>query len=179
MTKDFHLMGERELESIVNGMAYEIMNSDQNLKNIVFIGIIKRGDLIATRVASVIEKKEKVKIPIGRIDINLYRDDLSIIDYHPQVSFTDIPDINEKIVFLFDDVFFTGRTIRSALNEIMDFGRPKHVFLYVLVDRKSKELPIVPDFSGTEIKILKSQNVKVHLKEIDNADEIILVKEEH
>jgi len=135
-------MGEKELQSIINSMATDILKSKESLKDIVFVGIIKRGDIIAKRVANIIEQVENCKIPIGRIDINLYRDDLSIIDYHPKISSTEIQfDLNDKIVYLFDDVFFTGRTIRSAMNEIMDFGRPQKIKLYVIIDRKKRELP--------------------------------------
>lgn len=180
MTKTFKLMGENEVQNIINAMANEVLKSKTSLKDTAFIGIIKRGDVIAKRVADIIEKTERLKIPIGKIDINLYRDDLSIIDYHPQVSSTEIQfDLNDKIVYLFDDVFFTGRTIRSALNEIMDFGRPKKIYLYVLIDRKSRELPIVPDFSGSDLNIPKNKIVTVCLKEVDGTDEITLLKEEN
>ena len=180
MTKDFKLMGEKELNAIIFNMASEILKSKESLKDVVFIGIIKRGDVIAKRVADIMEKTERIRIPIGKIDINLYRDDLSIIDYHPQISSTDIPfDLNDKIVYLFDDVFFTGRTIRSAMNEIMDFGRPKKIKLYVMIDRKKRELPIVPDFSGSDLNIPKNKIVNVRLSEIDGADEIILLKEDN
>ncbi|PIP14305.1 MAG: bifunctional pyr operon transcriptional regulator/uracil phosphoribosyltransferase [bacterium (Candidatus Stahlbacteria) CG23_combo_of_CG06-09_8_20_14_all_34_7] len=180
MTKDFKLMGEKELQSIINSMATDILKSKESLKDIVFVGIIKRGDIIAKRVANIIEQVENCKIPIGRIDINLYRDDLSIIDYHPKISSTEIQfDLNDKIVYLFDDVFFTGRTIRSAMNEIMDFGRPQKIKLYVIIDRKKRELPILPDFSGSELNIPKNKIVNVHFTEIDGIDEIILLKEEN
>ncbi|MGE3063611.1 MAG: bifunctional pyr operon transcriptional regulator/uracil phosphoribosyltransferase PyrR [bacterium] len=180
MGKDFKLLGEKEIAGIINSMAIEVIKSKENIENSAFIGIIKRGDIIAKRTADIIEKKEKIRIPIGKIDINLYRDDLSIIDYHPQISSTTIDfDINGKIIYLFDDVFFTGRTIRSALNEIMDFGRPKRVYLYVLINRKSAELPIKPDFSGSDLNIPKNRIVNVHLMEIDGEDDITLVKEEN
>jgi len=180
MTKDFRLMGEKEISGIISSMAADVLKSKESIENAAFIGIIKRGDIIAKRVADIIEKRENVQVPIGKIDINLYRDDLSIIDYHPQISSTEINfDINGKTIYLFDDVFFTGRTIRSALNEIMDFGRPKRVCLYVLINRKSAELPIVPDFSGSDLNIPKNKIVNVRLREIDGADEITLVKEEN
>ncbi|MDD3803429.1 MAG: bifunctional pyr operon transcriptional regulator/uracil phosphoribosyltransferase PyrR [bacterium] len=180
MAKDFRLMGEKEISSIINKMALEVLKSKENIENTAFIGIIKRGDIIAKRVAEIVEKRENLKIPIGKIDINLYRDDLSIIDYHPQVFSTDIGfDLNDKIIYLFDDVFFTGRTIRSALNEIMDFGRPKKIYLYVLINRVSAELPIKPDFSGSDLSIPKNRIVNVKLKEIDSEDEITLVKEDN
>ncbi len=178
--KKYSLIDSKEIKGIINQMAISIIDNYPKLKNICFIGIIKRGDIIANRVQRIIKRKTGITIPFGKIDINLYRDDLSTKNYYPIIEYTDIPfDINKKIVFLFDDVFFTGRTIRSALNEIVDFGRPSKILLYVLIDRKNKELPIVPDFSGIEMKIPKKQIVNVYLKEIDKKDEILLIKEDN
>jgi len=178
MSNEFHFMNEKDINSIVMSMADNILRTSEDLSKICFIGIMKRGDVIAERIKSIIEQKSSVQVPLGKIDINLYRDDLSLIDYHPYIASTDIPfDLNEKEVYLFDDVFFTGRTIRSALNEIMDFGRPARIFLYVMIDRKARELPIQPDFSGVEAKIPKNQNFDVKFKETDNKDEILLIKE--
>lgn len=165
------ILNENDISKIIDKMVSEILEKEKNLENIAFIGIIKRGDILAKRIAEKILKKMNVSIPIGKIDINLYRDDLSLIDHQPLVRSTEILfDINEKIIYLFDDVFFTGRTIRSALVEILDIGRPKMVKLFVLIDRKSRELPIRPDFSGIEIEIPKKYNINVFLKELDGKD---------
>lgn len=178
MTNEFHFMNDRDINSIVSSMADDILKTSADLDKVCFIGIMKRGDVIAERIRALISKKSGTEIPLGKIDINLYRDDLSLIDYHPQIASTDIPfDLNGRAVYLFDDVFYTGRTIRSALNEIMDFGRPSRILLYVMIDRKARELPIQPDFSGVEAKIPKGQNFDVKFKETDGKDEILLIKE--
>lgn len=175
--REYTLVSGKDMDKMIKEMADELISS-YSLNNLVFIGIIKRGDTLAGRVQKIIRSRAKVSIPVGKIDINLYRDDLSIIDYHPVIEYTDIPfDINKKTVILFDDVFYTGRTARCALNEIMDFGRPKAICLYTLIDRKQKELPIMPDYTGTEVKIPKNDIVNVYFKELDGKDEIVIIKE--
>ncbi|MEO0281434.1 MAG: bifunctional pyr operon transcriptional regulator/uracil phosphoribosyltransferase PyrR [candidate division WOR-3 bacterium] len=171
MSKKSLILNENDISKVIDMMADQILKNEKNLENVAFIGIIKRGDIIAKRVAEKIFKKKNLNIQIGKIDINLYRDDLSLIDHQPLVRSTEILfDINDKIIYLFDDVFFTGRTIRSALVEILDIGRPRMIKLFVLIDRKSRELPIRPDFSGIEIEIPKKDNISVFLKEIDGKD---------
>lgn len=171
MPKKTLILNENEISKIIERMANQILENEQNLEDVAFIGIIKRGDIIAKRVAEKIFKKKNFIIQIGKIDINLYRDDLSLIDHQPLVRSTEVLfDINDKVIYLFDDVFFTGRTIRSALVEILDIGRPKMIKLFVLIDRKSRELPIRPDFSGIEIEIPKKENINVFLKELDGKD---------
>lgn len=178
MKKRSLILNEKDISKIIDSMVSSIVEDEKKLKNLAFIGIIKRGDIIAKRVAERIFKLKNIEIPIGKIDINLYRDDLSLIDYQPLVRSTEVLfDINDKVVYLFDDVFFTGRTIRSALVEILDIGRPKMIKLFVLVDRKSRELPIRPDFSGIELEIPKRDNINVFLKEIDGKD--VVEKEEN
>ncbi|HAF08039.1 MAG: bifunctional pyr operon transcriptional regulator/uracil phosphoribosyltransferase PyrR [bacterium] len=178
MKKRSLILNEKDISKIIDSMVSSIVEDEKELKNLAFIGIIKRGDIIAKRVAERIFKLKNIEIPIGKIDINLYRDDLSLIDYQPLVRSTEVLfDINDKVVYLFDDVFFTGRTIRSALVEILDIGRPKMIKLFVLVDRKSRELPIRPDFSGIELEIPKRDNINVFLKEIDGKD--VVEKEEN
>uniref|UniRef100_A0A7C3J697 Bifunctional protein PyrR n=1 Tax=candidate division WOR-3 bacterium TaxID=2052148 RepID=A0A7C3J697_UNCW3 len=173
MNKKTLILNENGISKIIDSMVYSILENEKDLKNIAFIGIIKRGDIIAKRVAERISKLKNIDIPIGKIDINLYRDDLSLIDYQPLVRSTEVLfDINDKVIYLFDDVFFTGRTIRSALVEILDIGRPKMIKLYVLIDRKSRELPIRPDFSGIELEIPKKDNINVFFKELDGKDSV-------
>ncbi len=171
------LLIEKDIENILDNMANQIIEDETDLSKVVFIGILKRGDIIAKRVSDKILQKKNIEIPLGRIDINLYRDDLSLISHQPIVRSTEILfDINDKIVYLFDDIFFTGRTIRSALVEIHDIGRPKKILLYVLVDRKARELPIRPDFTGVEIETPPNFTINLFLKETDNKD--LLEKEE-
>ncbi len=173
------LANKKALKIMIEEMSEFIMNSINQPKNIGLIGIIKRGDIIASRVSKHIENKFKIKIPVGKIDINLYRDDLSLIDYYPHIEYTDIPyDINRKSIILIDDVFFTGRTVRSALNEITDFGRPKKIVLCTLVDRDNRELPIKPDFAAIKLNIPQCNIINVNLKEIDGQDRIIIIKED-
>lgn len=171
------LLKEKEIEDILDNMTNQIIKNETDLSKVVFVGILKRGDIIAKRVSDKIFQKKKINIPIGKIDINLYRDDLSLISHQPLVRSTEILfDINDKVVYLFDDVFFTGRTVRSALVEILDIGRPKKILLYVLVDRKRRELPICPDFAGMEIETPSNFTINLFLKETDNKD--LLEKEE-
>ncbi|MEO0288653.1 MAG: bifunctional pyr operon transcriptional regulator/uracil phosphoribosyltransferase PyrR [candidate division WOR-3 bacterium] len=171
MSKKTLILNENDISKIIDKMADQILENEKNPEDVAFIGIIKRGDIIAKRVAEKILKKKNLNIQIGKIDINLYRDDLSLIDHQPLVRSTEVLfDINDKVIYLFDDVFFTGRTIRSALVEILDIGRPRTIKLFVLIDRKSRELPIRPDFSGIEIEIPKKDNINVFLKELDGKD---------
>lgn len=179
MNKNDYVLADRaSINDMIVKMADFIELNAGRSGSFGIIGIIKRGDIIACRIRDILSSRKRMDIPVGRIDINLYRDDLSLIDYHPSIESTHIPfDINDKTVFLIDDVFFTGRTARSALNEIIDFGRPRKIMLCTLIDREQKELPIKPDFSAAEISIPRNNIVNVHLKEIDGNDSIVIIKE--
>ncbi|MBR4847238.1 MAG: bifunctional pyr operon transcriptional regulator/uracil phosphoribosyltransferase PyrR, partial [Phascolarctobacterium sp.] len=139
------------------------------------VGIHTLGVPLAERLAVAIEKIEDVKVPVGMVDITMYRDDLSTLDYNPVVHNTQIDvDLNGKTVILVDDVLFTGRTIRAALDAIIDMGRPKAIQLAVLIDRGHRELPIRADFAGKNVPTSKKEDVRVSLVESHGTDEVVI-----
>ena len=166
-----------DIKRILYRLAHEVVEKTPELENIVFLGIQTRGVYLAKRIKKIIQTIEDIEIPLGTLDITLYRDDLTTIGPSPLVKETKIDfDINGKVVILVDDVLYTGRTIRAALDEIMDFGRPKRVELLVLVDRGHRELPIRADFVGKNLPTAQNEFVEVHLKEADKKDEVIILK---
>ncbi len=176
--KKTRILDSKDLAIVINRLAHQILEKNKNIKNLCIIGIQRRGVYLAERIKNIIEKVERVKVPFGVMDITLYRDDLALSSVTPEARKTHLDfDMNRKTLILVDDVFFTGRTIRAALDEIMDFGRPKCIQLVVLVDRGNRELPIKPDFTGKEITTSLKEHVELHLKEIDGKDELLLVKE--
>ena len=166
-----------DIKRILHQLAREVVEKTPGLETLVLLGIQTRGVYIAKRIRKIIQDIAKVELPLGTLDITLYRDDLTTIGPSPLVKETKIDfDINGKVVILVDDVLFTGRTIRAALDEIMDFGRPKRVELLVLADRGHRELPIRADFVGKNLPTAEDEFVEVRLKEIDKKDEVIILK---
>ena len=156
-------------------ISHEIVERNKGVENVVLVGIRTRGVPLADRLSREIQQIEGVKLPVGSLDITLYRDDLSTLGYNPVSSETDIDfDLNGKTVILVDDVLFTGRTIRSALDALIDMGRPKAIQLAVMVDRGHKELPIRADYVGKNVPTSNSETVDVALAEIDGNDEVSL-----
>ncbi len=156
-------------------ISHEIVEKNKGVKNVVLVGIRTRGVPLAQRLCKQIEQIEGVTLPVGSLDITLYRDDLSTLAYNPVIKETDIDfDLNGKTVILVDDVLFTGRTIRSALDALIDMGRPKAIQLAVMVDRGHKELPIRADFVGKNVPTSTSESVDVAFVEIDGRDEVSL-----
>jgi pyrimidine operon attenuation protein / uracil phosphoribosyltransferase len=156
-------------------IAHEILERNRGTANLVLIGIRSRGVDIVGRLARNIAEIEGVELPCGTIDITLYRDDLSRSVQQPQVKTTDIPfPIDDRHVILVDDVLYTGRTIRAALDALMDFGRPKCVQVAVLVDRGHRELPIRADYIGKNLPTAQDESVQVRLAECDGRDEVTL-----
>jgi pyrimidine operon attenuation protein/uracil phosphoribosyltransferase len=169
------IMNEKSISLALNRLAHEIIERNKGTENIVIIGIRTRGAILAERLAEILSKVGKVTLPVGVIDITLYRDDVQDKLDQPVVQKTDMLfDIVDKVVILVDDVLYTGRTIRAALDEIIDFGRPRAIQLAVLVDRGHRELPIGPDFVGKVVPTSHSERVEVHLSEQDGADEVII-----
>ncbi len=171
------LVDELGINRIITRMAHEIIERNKGSKNIVLLGMRTRGEFLAQRLHAKITEIEGVATQIGILDVTLYRDDFRTRLKQPQVSVSNITfDITDKDVIIIDDVLYTGRTVRSALCAIMDFGRPSTVQLCVLVDRGHRELPIRADYVGKNIPTSINEEVKVKLKEIDDEDAINLVE---
>lgn len=170
------IMDEKGLNRTLSRLAYEIVESNRGAENLVFVGILTRGVQIAERIIEKIESIERRRLPLGILDITFYRDDMLRKLKKPRVQQTNIPfNIDGKVVLLVDDVLFTGRTVRAALDALMDFGRPSRIQLVVLIDRGHRELPIKADFIGEEIKTTAGEEVRVRLKNIDGEDNVLLV----
>ncbi|MFH2068983.1 MAG: bifunctional pyr operon transcriptional regulator/uracil phosphoribosyltransferase PyrR [Candidatus Omnitrophota bacterium] len=175
MKKEREIVTGQEVEKIIIRLAGEI-RAKIDLANLALVGIRRRGVELAVRLQDILQKKS-AGIPLGILDITLYRDDLSAVAKQPVVRETKIQfALDGKDILLVDDVLFTGRTIRAALSELVDFGRPRSIKLLTLVDRDHRELPIQPDFTGKFIQTENDQSIEVHLKELDGADKIMLVE---
>ena len=170
------LMDASNLNRTLTRIAHEILESNETLEGLALVGIRTRGVPLANRLAAKIKAAEGTAPPVGVLDINLYRDDLSRIADHPVLRKTEIPfDVDGCNVVLVDDVLFTGRTVRAGMEGLMDLGRPRRIQLAVLVDRGHRELPIRADFVGLEVGTTAEQSVEVRLKETDGADEVVVV----
>jgi len=171
------IMDSDEIKRALNRMTFEIIEQNKGIKDVVIVGIRTGGVPLSQRIKERIKVIEGIEPPVGVLDINLYRDDWSRLSSNPTVKKTSIPQpINDKILVLVDDVIYTGRTTRAALEAIMDMGRPRKVQLAVLVDRGRRELPIQPDFTGVCFATSGDERVNVYLEEIDGRDEVILEK---
>ncbi len=174
MTKE--LLNKQDIDRILSRMAHEIIEKNKGPEKICLVGIQRGGVHLARRIASKIAAIEGVTVPVGSLDISLYRDDISLRKKHPVVRKTEIPfDISEKVIVLVDDVLFTGRSIRSALDALMDFGRPAQIQLAILIDRGHRELPIRADYAGKNIPTSKTENIDVQLEEDAAEDKVILI----
>ncbi|HEY8361954.1 MAG TPA: bifunctional pyr operon transcriptional regulator/uracil phosphoribosyltransferase PyrR [Tissierellaceae bacterium] len=160
----------------ITRIAHEIIERNKGTENLILVGIKTRGYPFAKRLSDKIEEIEGVKVPVYPLDITLYRDDLTEISPLPVVNEEFEGDVNGKIVVLVDDVIYTGRTVRAALDALVDKGRPSKVQLAVLIDRGHRELPIRPDFVGKNVPTSKSENVKVNFVEIDNIDRVYITE---
>lgn len=171
-----NVLSREDIKRTLYRLTHQILEKNPKPSELALIGIQTRGVYLAKRIQKIIKELESADVPLGVLDITLYRDDLTAIGPKPQVKETKINfDINGKKIILIDDVLFTGRTIRAALDEIMDFGRPKRVELLVLVDRGHRELPIRADFVGKNIPTSNKETVEVMLSEIDGGDEVIVL----
>lgn len=160
-------------------IAHEILEHNRTTDNLAIVGIRSRGVYLAQRLAECIKKIDNKEVPVGVLDITLYRDDLTLLGHQPIVHKTEINfDINDKNIILVDDVLYTGRTIRCALSELIDFGRPKTIQLAVLVDRGHRELPIRADYVGKNIPTAQDEIVEVRLTEADEKDEVVIVEKD-
>ena len=169
------IMDSQAINRSITRLAHEILERNNGAQELMLIGILTRGEPLAIRLQKLIKKITKIEIPIGFVDITFHRDDFRSRLVVPQVKGSNIQDsINDKVVVLVDDVLFTGRTIRAAMDELNAFGRPSNIQLAVLVDRGHRELPIRADFVGKNIPTHEGEYVKVWLKEIDNKDLVTL-----
>ena len=173
--KKRRILNAAQVKAIFERFAREMAKQYGSLDQVVFIGIRTRGPYVAKRLAEMIKKRHKKEIPIGEMDITLYRDDLNALLPGGTIDHTRIPfDIGNKIVVLFDDVLHTGRTVRAAVDHLIDLGRPRIIHLAVVIDRGGRELPIAANYVGRKITLKAGGNVEVRLKEVDKADEVFV-----
>ena len=171
------LMSASEIDRTLVRLAHEILEKTTDLDKLAFIGVRRRGVPLAQRLAKKIASLENRAIPVGILDINLYRDDLTTVDVKPVVSATEIPfSIQDKDIILMDDVLYTGRTTRAALDALFDHGRPARVRLLVLIDRGHRELPIEARFVGRVVQTTETEIIEVKFQEIDGMEKVLLVE---
>jgi len=172
------LLDQDDLQRTLRRIAHEILEKHADVDQLALVGIYTRGVVLAQRLRAVIEQLSEVRVPTGALDISFYRDDVGLQRAHPQpvvkATKLDFP-IDGRSVVLVDDVLYTGRTIRAAIDALFDYGRPQRVQLAVLVDRGHRELPIRPDYVGKNLPTARSERVNVNLVEIDGADRVVLL----
>jgi pyrimidine operon attenuation protein/uracil phosphoribosyltransferase len=170
------VMNAEDIRRTLARIAHEIIEHNKSTENLVIVGLHTRGVPLARRLAESIERYEKTGVPVGMLDFSLYRDDLDPAEIKTALQRTEIPsDINGKSVVLIDDVLYTGRTIRAAMDALIDQGRPLSIQLAVLVDRGHREMPIRADYVGKNIPSARHENIEVHLTEIDGVDEVVII----
>src|SRR3990167_3381026 len=170
------ILNDQDIRRALTRIAHEILERNKGATGLAFVGIHTRGLPLAERLAALVRQFEGVDVPVGALDIALYRDDLARRPLRPELQGTRLPsDLAERTVVLVDDVLYTGRSVRAALGAIIDFGRPQAIQLAVLVDRGHRELPIRADYVGKNLPTATSEEVVVHLKEIDGEDSVFIV----
>ncbi len=178
LTHKATVMDEKGIMQALRRIAHEIIECNKGTEDVVLVGIRKRGVPLAGRLQAYLNEIEGSSIPLGILDITLYRDDLTQRQDQPEVHTTDVPfDLNKKHVVVVDDVLYTGRTIRAALDALIDLGRPATIQLAVLVDRGHRELPIRADYVGKNVPTSRSERVDVNVKEIDGEDRVDILEE--
>ncbi len=175
MKKKKKILTDQDFKRIITRMSHEIIEKHKGTKNLALVGIQTRGDYLAKRVADQIRKIENVTLPVGSMDINMYRDDWTKISHQPIVRPSNIPfSVDDMDIILVDDVLFTGRTIRAAMGALMDFGRPSRIELAILIDRGHRELPIQADYKGLSIDTEHQDMVNVLVAEHDKQDAVYI-----
>jgi pyrimidine operon attenuation protein/uracil phosphoribosyltransferase len=176
MSEIQNIIDDAGFDRMISRLAHEIMERNHGTKDLVIIGLRTRGEFVALRLRDRITAIEGTELPLGVLDVTLYRDDVRQHLRQPEVRASSIPfDISDKHIILADDVLFTGRTVRSALDALIDFGRPRTIQLVVIVDRGHRELPIRADFTGKTITTSRGEEIRVRLREVDGADGIDLI----
>ena len=176
--KKADIMDEAAMSRAVKRIAHEIIEHNKGVENLLLIGIQRRGVPLAERIGQLIEQAEG-PVPVGTLDITFYRDDLSLLSEHPQLKGTDVPaDVNGKNIVLIDDVLYTGRTARAAMEAVMDMGRANSIQLAVLIDRGHRELPIRADYVGKNVPTSRQEMVRVCVKEFDGVESVELYGKE-
>jgi pyrimidine operon attenuation protein / uracil phosphoribosyltransferase len=168
------LLDERAFGRTLARMASEIVERSRGTETLVLVGIQRRGVEIAGRLKRLIDSSEDSNLPIGKLDITLYRDDLQTIGPRPVVGETSLPNLDGRTVVIVDDVLYTGRTVRAAIDALFDYGRPRRVQLAVLTDRGHRELPFRPDYVGKNLPTARGERVNVHVEELDGVDEVTI-----
>jgi len=169
------VMDEVEMNRTLQRIAHEVVEANKGVENVVLVGVMNRGVPLAKRIAKIINQVEKVIVPVGALDVSLYRDDLAQKGEYITVKKSDMPfSVDDKIVILVDDVIFAGRTARAALDGLKDYGRAAKVQLVALIDRGHRELPIHPNYTGKVIPTSKNEEIKVEVLEIDGMDRVTL-----
>ena len=170
------LMSATEIDRTLQRVAHEIVERSGGTANLALIGVRRRGVPLANRIAKAMREIDRVEVPVGTLDITLYRDDLSKVAAHPVIQSSDINfSVDDKDLILVDDVLYTGRTARAAMNALFDLGRPRSLRLCVLIDRGHREMPIEASFVGRMVQTSDSEIIEVKLREIDNDERVILV----
>lgn len=173
------IMDAEKIRRTLARMAHEVVEFNRGVNNLALIGIRRRGVPLAERLAKLMEEIEGQKVPMGVLDITLYRDDLTLLAPKPVLHRTEVPfSIDNKKLVLVDDVLYTGRTVRAALDALIDLGRPEQIQLAVLVDRGHRELPIHADFIGKKVPTSKKENINVKLVEVDGVDSVVVEEEQ-
>jgi len=177
MPSERRILDADDLRRALVRMAHEIVEGHGGTEDLILIGLRTRGHPLADRLANLIEEHEDVRLPVGSLDITFYRDDLTKLAHAPIVKRSDLgPDVTDRTVVLVDDVLYTGRTIRAALDALTDHGRPRAVRLAVVIDRGHRELPIRPDYVGKNLPTSSDEVVHVRLLETDGADEVVITR---
>ena len=169
------VMDADQIRRSLHRIAHEIVERNRGIDDVVIVGIVSKGDVLAQRLAAVLARMEKCQVPSGRLDVTLHRDDLHLRPPDGRQSTSEMPEINGKVVVLVDDVIHHGRTARAAMDAVMDFGRPRAIQLAVLVDRGHRELPIRPDYIGKNVPTADAERIEVLMQEEDGIDQAVIV----
>jgi pyrimidine operon attenuation protein / uracil phosphoribosyltransferase len=169
------VMDADQIRRSLHRIAHEIVERNRGVEDVVLVGIVSKGDVLAHRLANILSKLEKTQVPFGRLDVTLHRDDLHLRPPDGHRSATELPDVSANVIVLVDDVIHHGRTARAAMDALMDFGRPRAIQLAVLVDRGHRELPIRPDYVGKNVPTAEEERIEVLLEEEDGLDGAVIV----